>query len=104
MLYVSKGVEETTAPTTEPTTAPTETTAPEDVEVTKTIELKLPAREESYSLEAKMNGEPVADPIEIEPGTTSQTISVTGTGVKYVEIYINGEYYGTEKVDFTPNG
>lgn len=104
VLYVSKGVEETTAPTTEPTTAPTETTAPEDVEVTKTIELKLPAREESYSLEAKMNGEPVADPIEIEPGTTSQTISVTGTGVKYVEIYINGEYYGTEKVDFTPNG
>lgn len=111
-LYVSAGPAETTAPTTEPTTAPTEpttpptepTTPPTEPEVTKTIQLTLPNREEAYTLTIKLDGEPVTDSAIIAPGTSSMPVQLTGRGIQYFELYIDDKYYATEKVDFTPNG
>ena len=106
ILYVSQGPAETTAPTTEPTTEPpTEpSTDPASITVTKTITLQLPERTEAYTLQLRYNGEPVTDSTVVGPGTTSIQVQLTGKGVQYYELYINDEYYGTEKVDFTSNG
>lgn len=109
VLYVSGGAAETTEPTTEPTTAPTTAptnpaTQPDEPEVTKTITLNLPDREEAYTLTILFNGEPVTDSTIVAAGTSTMPVQLTGRGVQYFDLYIDGQYYATEKVDFTPNG
>lgn len=97
VLTVSKGPE----PTEPPTTRPPETT--EAPEVTKTVVIALPAdRTEAYRLTVMLgSGVTVLNDREIQPGTTSIELSMTGSGVMTYEVYINGEYVRSEKVDFS---
>ena len=97
VLTVSKGEEPTEPPTTQP---PETTQAPE---VTKTVKVSLPAdRTEAYKLTIMLgSGVTVLDDYEIKPGTDSISVQMTGSGVMYYEIYIDGEYVGSEKVDFS---
>ncbi|MBR2047578.1 MAG: Stk1 family PASTA domain-containing Ser/Thr kinase [Oscillospiraceae bacterium] len=85
----------------EPTEPPTESIAPPLV--TKEIVIYLPQNQtEPYTLTIMLgSGITVMDGKEIQPGTETITVAMTGTGVMYYEIYINGEYLRSEKVDFS---
>ena len=109
ILEISKGPEETTVPTTEPPTeAPTTeppTTTPEEEPVEKRVALSLPTdRTEPYTLSIRLNGDRVMDDMVVQVGTYTVTVQLTGSGVQYYELYIDDEYYRTEKVDFSING
>lgn len=97
VLTVSLGPE----PTEPPTTQPSETTQP--AEVTKTVKVSLPTdRTEAYKLTIMLgSGVTVLDDYVIQPGTESITVEMTGSGVMTYEIYIDGEYIRSEKVDFS---
>ena len=90
VLTISKGPE------------PTEPTETEPEMVTKEITVYLPPEmAEPYSLTIMLgSGITVLEGKEIQPGTESITVSMTGYGVMYFEIYINGDYIRSEKVDF----
>ena len=96
----------TEAPTQKPTEAPTEKpTEPENKDVTLVYTIQLPAdRTEAYLLSIHQNGRELMEPTHIEAGTESIQVELTGSGVQYFELYINGTYYKTEKVEFTVNG
>ncbi len=96
VLTISKGPE----PTEPPTTQPKET---EPVEVTKSVVVSLPTdRTEAYKLTIMLgSGVTVLNDFEVQPGTESITVSMTGSGVAYYEVYIDGEYIRSEKVDFS---
>ena len=97
VLTVSKGPE----PTEPPTTQPTETTVPP--EVTKNVTIALPAdRTEAYTLTVMLgSGVTVVNERVIQPGTVSIEVSMTGSGEMTYEIYIDGEYVRSEKVNFS---
>ena len=82
--------------------APTE---PPVQETTKQVEIELPTdRTERYTVSLYLNGKMVLDDQIIEPGTTSITAVLKGSGVQEYDLYINGEPYKKVKVDFTANG
>ena len=119
VLTVSKGPKETEPPeddfedeedpyekpTQKPTEKPTQppTDPPGEVEVTKTVTLTLPQRDEDYILGIYQNGRTVVEDKRIKAGTTSIDVVLTGTGTQFFEIYINDTYDRTEKVEFTSN-
>ena len=115
-LIVSDGPAPTEPPTTEPPTeAPTDPpeteppteapTEPENKDVTLVYTIQLPSdRTENYMLGIHRNGQALMEDTEIEAGTESIQVELTGSGVQYFELYIDGAYYKTEKVEFTVNG
>lgn len=69
---------------------------------TKQVVLELPGdRTEDYRLSLYQNGNPVVEDTMVKAGTTSITVVLTGTGTQSYDLYINGEYYKTVKVEFT---
>ena len=102
VLSVSKGPAPTEPPTEAPTTAPTEP-AVKEVTIRKTFNLPSD-RTESYVLSLYLDGRPVCEDAQITAGTTSITVELSGSGTQYYELYINDEYYKTEKVVFSSNG
>ena len=106
-LEVSDGsVEETkqTDTTTEPDTIPTEaTTQPTTTDggmVTQTVTFYLPDRTEAFELVILLNGQEILGPTQIQPGSNGYVMELTGSGEKNFDLYINGEYYLTQKVVF----
>ncbi len=91
VLYVSDGPKETEPPTTE-------TTEPEQT-VYKTINLPMD-KKDPYKLTITLEGKTIVDEQVIQPGTASYAVQLSGRGTGYIEIYIDGEYNRTEKVDF----
>ena len=110
VLVISEGPAPTEAPTDPPTEAPTdppteEPTDPIESEVTLIYTIQLPAdRTEDYLLSIHSHGEELMEPTVIAGGTTSIQVELIGTGVQYYELYIDGTYYKTERVEFTVNG
>ena len=107
ILTVSKGPEPTEPPTEKPTEKPTEapTDPPEPEEITRHVTFDLPAdMKENYVLGLYKGGNPVLEPTEVVAGTKEITVELTGSGVQSYDLYINDEFYKTEKVDFTVNG
>ena len=114
ILTISEGPAPTEPPTEKPTEKPTEpptekpTEAPTQPglnEVTLVYTIQLPAdRTENYMLSIYQRGEELMEPTEIAGGTESIMVELTGSGVQCYELYINGNYYKTEKVEFTVNG
>ena len=90
VLYVSEGMPETTVPPTDPP------------KVTRSVSISLPTdKEEAYTLTVMLDGVTIVDGMTIQPGTATISVEMTGTGVGYYEVYIDGVYYKTEKVDFS---
>ena len=110
VLVISEGPAPTEAPTDPPTEAPTdppteEPTDPIESEVTLIYTIQLPVdRTEDYTLSIHSHGEELLEPTVIAGGTPSIQVELTGSGVQYYELYIDGTYYKTEKVEFTVNG
>ena len=99
VLEISEGpVETTEAPTEAETTAPKETGS---VEKSVKVTFILPEREEAYQLNIQLDENDVVEPQIIQPGVTSVTLELTGTGVEVYELYIDGVHYRSEKVIFT---
>ncbi len=96
VLRVSKGPE----PTEPPTTQPQETQVQD---VTKSVVVKLPQdRMTPYKLTIMLSdGVTILNDHIIMPGTESITVSMTGRGTMTYEIYIDGDFYRAEKVDFS---
>ena len=83
---------------TEATTAPTET-QPEPKTISVTF--SLPAeRTETYVLNIFLDGKEVMEGREIEPGTESVTVKLTGLGKVTYDLYINNEFYNSQEVNF----
>ncbi len=94
-LKVSEGPKPTEA-TEPPTTAPTEP-EPETIEVTFT----LPAeRTEAYVVSIFYNGKEVVEARQVEAGTASISVKLTGVGKQTYDIYINDEFYNSQEVNF----
>ncbi|MBR5020666.1 MAG: Stk1 family PASTA domain-containing Ser/Thr kinase [Oscillospiraceae bacterium] len=110
VLTISEGPAPTEPPTEKPTEPPTEPptqapTVPVQNEVTLVHTIHLPAdRTEGYLLSIYQNGEELMEPTEIAGGTEYIMVELTGRGVQYFELYIDGTYYKTERVEFTSNG
>lgn len=86
-LEVSNG------PTEPPTTAP--------VEVTKTVTIGLvEGRIEEYKATLKLGDTVVHEEI-IPVGGSSMTVTLTGSGIQYYDLYIDDVYQRPIKVDFT---
>ena len=92
VLTVSQGPKE------EETKPPEEPTKPQ--EITKTVSISLPQRDEAYVLSIYHNGSEVQEASQILPGTTTFSIRLTGTGKQTYELYINGEFYQNYEVNF----
>ena len=106
VLTISEGPAPTDPPTEAPTQAPTQAPTEPDVEEIELIyTIQLPAdRTENYLLSIHRGGQELMEPIEITAGTASIPVELIGSGVQYFELYINGTYYKTERVEFTVNG
>ena len=60
----------------------------------------LPLMEESYLLTIMLGDEIIVEAATIEPGQTTFTVTLTGTGSADYTIYINWDYYTTVTVNF----
>ena len=104
-LTISSGPAPTDPPTDPPTEAPTD---PPAAKITDVFTFELPAdRTEDYLLSLRdQDGNPIEgyEDIPVPGGTARIPIELTGSGVQYYQLYINGEYYKTERVEFIVNG
>lgn len=102
-LEISEGPEPTEESTTEATQAPT---APPETQTTPTepspvkVTFSLPVREEAYYLSILQNGTEIVSNVEIAPGSNGYVLELTGSGVQTYDLYINGQFYQTQRVEF----
>ncbi|HIT33545.1 MAG TPA: Stk1 family PASTA domain-containing Ser/Thr kinase [Candidatus Faecousia intestinigallinarum] len=90
VLQISKG------PTEPPTTVPTTPPA-----VTKTVTFGLlEGHVEEYTVSIRLNDQVIHEQTIADGGSYVQ-LELTGSGVVYYDVYINGKYFQTQKVDFT---
>ena len=110
LLEISAGPEETVPPTettapTEPSIQETEPTVQETQArpepVTLPVTFRIPEKEGSYLLSIQLDGREVVASREIMPGTATCTVELTNYGTRSYDIYIDGEYYASQKVTFT---
>lgn len=96
IIHFSKGPQETEA--TEPVETQTE---PAVTESTISVSFLMPEMTEEFKLEVCISGttEILVSKM-IAPGSTSAYVSLTGSGLMYFDLYINGEYYRTQDVEF----
>ena len=103
-LEISEGPEPTEESTTEATQAPT---APPETQTTSTepspvnVTFSLPVREEAYYLSILQNGTEIVSNVEIAPGSNGYVLELTGSGVQTYDLYINGQFYQTQRVEFS---
>lgn len=80
------------------TEAPTETTV--ESEKTLTVRFTVPNKEESYLLTILQDGNVVVEDERIPAGCTDYSLTLTGSGTKEYDLYVNGEKYVTQRVNF----
>lgn len=71
--------------------------------VTKAVSIAVPQRGEAYRLSIKQGAAWVIENWEVAPDTAEVTVSLTGNGTQNYDLYIDGEFYATETVDFESN-
>ena len=95
----------------DPDNTPTTTQPPEDdpeptpgdEQVQLEYVFLVPSRTESYVLSIKAGEEWYIENMTIQPGATTVPVSLTGSGTVVYELYIDGELYATETVEFDPD-
>ena len=85
-------------------TQPTETEAPtestEKKETTVSVRFSVPRRDEEYLLTILQDGNVIVEDEKIPAGCTDYYLTLTGSGTKEYDLYINGEKYVTQRVTF----
>lgn len=106
-LEVSKGpkpkdVEETkpTEPDVPILTEPTEPPKPSDGTISMAVHFSLPVKSSAYTVQIRQGSEIVVPTMELAPGSNGINAELTGKGSVSYDIYINGEFYQTQKVEF----
>jgi hypothetical protein len=88
----------------QPTPVPaTPTLPPEPTPVTLEYVFVVPQRGEVFHLSIKQGMAWVVENVEVAPDTAVVTVTLTGNGIQVYDLYIDGEYYATETVDFAPD-
>ena len=80
------------------TQPPTETTV--ETEKTLTVRFTVPNKEEPYLLTILQDGTVIVEDEKIPAGCTDYSLTLTGSGTKEYDLYINGEKYVTQRVNF----
>ena len=97
IIQYSRGVTETAGDTQPQETEPDTTTRTFDVSWVG------PVRDEEYQLDVCLSGTPeVLAQRMVSPGAQTVVLKLTGSGVVYYDLYINGDFVETKSVDFTP--
>jgi hypothetical protein len=80
---------------------------PLDIPVTESVTLEyvflLPSRDESYTLSIRQGDKVIVENAMIEPNTTTMIMTLTGNGTQYYDLYIDGDLFATEMVEFEPD-
>ena len=76
---------------------------PEPTPVTLEYVFVVPQRGEVFHLSIKQGMAWVVENVEVAPDTAVVTVTLTGNGIQVYDLYIDGEYYATETVDFEPD-
>ena len=83
-------------------------TQPQETEpdtTTRTFDVSwvVPVRDEEYQLDVCLAGtsEVLAQRM-VSPGAQTVVLKLTGSGVVYYDLYINGDFVETKSVEFTP--
>ena len=63
----------------------------------------LPSRTESYNLSIKQGDKWVVENATVEPNTATMIMTLTGNGTQMYDLYIDGEFFATEMVEFEPD-
>jgi len=61
----------------------------------------LPERDAMYVLTVFQGGQEVVSATQIQPGTTSYTVALSGIGTLTYDIYVDGIPYDTQTVEFS---
>ncbi|MDY4508961.1 MAG: Stk1 family PASTA domain-containing Ser/Thr kinase [Candidatus Faecousia sp.] len=97
IIQYSRGATETAGDTQPQETEPDTTTRTFDVSWV------VPVRDEEYQLDVCLAGTPeVLVQRMVSPGAQTVVLKLTGSGVVYYDLYINGDFVETKSVDFTP--
>ncbi len=100
IIQYSEGPQPTQAPTEAPT-LPLETTEQQETNEIWTVTFALPERTEEFRLDICVSGTTdVLISKMIAPGSTSTYVDVSGSGPLYFDLYIDGVYERTQKVEF----
>ena len=101
-LEISEGPGETQPPEQEePAPQPGETQAPVEPLSKVNITFALPDLDTSYTVTIKRDGGPIISDASIDPGTHIFSLSdVEGSGTAVFELYVNGEFYSSQNVEF----
>ncbi len=100
IIHYSQGPQQATEATT--ATAPTEET---QAEIMLSIPWEVPERPVEYLLEVCMSGSKVVLASKLVPPNTNRTyLDLSGSGVQYYDLYIDGEFDSTKMVDYTVKG
>ena len=101
VLTISKGPKETEPPE-KPTEKDKDPQTSQKPQTTKTVSIDLPTdKEEDYTVGLYLEGKAVLDTALVSAGTPSIDVTLTGSGVVYYDLYIDGSYYKTVKVEFS---
>ena len=86
---------------------PVEEPPVEDVPVVEPVTLvhafMVPVRAEAYSLSIKHGDNWLVENMEILPDTAAVPVTLTGNGTLSYDLYIDGEFFATETVEFEPD-
>ena len=63
----------------------------------------VPDREGTYKLSIKQGDQWLVEDMEIQPDTATVTLILTGNGTQSYDLYIDGEFFATEMVEFEPD-
>jgi len=100
IIHYSQGPQETTAPTE--TTPATQPSIPQETNSGWTVTFSVPERDSEYRLDICLAGtKDILASKMIAPGSTSTYVLLSGTGSVAYDLYIDGEYYDTDVIEFT---
>ena len=86
-----------------PTEEPPADDVPETEPVTFEYVFMVPVREEAYRFSIKQGDSWLVEVMEILPDTATVTLTLTGNGTQSYDLYIDGEFFATETVEFEPD-
>lgn len=90
-------------PEPEPEPEPGPTPEPEPEKVTLEYVFLVPSRTEAYTVSIKQGDVWYLEGMSVQPGATTVLVKLTGSGIQSYDLYIDGEYFATETVDFEPH-
>ena len=64
------------------------------------VTFSLPVRDTAYYLSILQDGTQIVSNVEIAPGSNGYILALTGSGVQTYDLYIDGQFYQTQRVEF----